>query len=183
MYEINLSDKGFKELKKNIKKVQSTFLDDKFIYYLANKSFQLLNQITQQNLNLDELNQYEHFYRNNHQMKVLKDEIDIWNDTMVDLDSLNLSDKTRANYSSGLSLAKIVEYGTGIVGANSEASSIAKDWQYDMNNHGNDGWFYEDNSGQLHFTRGIEGRLIFYKTKEEIEKNLDKWVSDYINKL
>lgn len=183
MYEINLSTQGLNKLKKDIKNVEAKLQDEKFIKYIAEKSYQVLQEITAQNLNLDDLGQYEHSYRTNHQIKIQSNEIDLWNDTMVDLDSLNLSEETRANYYNGLSLAKIVEYGTGIVGARSKASSIAENWQYDVNNHGENGWFYQDTSGQLHFTRGIEGRLIFYKTKEKIEQQLSTWVNDYIKNL
>lgn len=183
MYEINLSTQGLEKLKESIKNIEAKLQDEKFINFIAKKSFQLLQEITTQNLNLDELGLYEHSYRTNHQIKIQSNEIDLWNDTMVNLDNLNLSEETKANYSNGLSLAKIVEYGTGIVGARSKASTIAENWEYDVNNHGEQGWFYQDNGGQLHFTSGIEGRLIFYKTKEEIEKQLPIWVNEYVKDL
>lgn len=182
MYEVNLSTNGLNEFKSKLKKIEQSLNSKEFLTFIANKSFEVLQQVTLTNLNLDDLNLYEHTYRTNHQYKILDNEIDLWNETIVDLDSLNLKPETIANYSNGLSLAKIVEYGTGIVGASSQASSLAKDWQYDVNGHGNEGWFYQDNSGQLHFTRGIEGRLIFYKTREEIEKNLNSWMKEYISK-
>lgn len=180
MYTVNLSKNGIKRLQKYLEELKKSFSNQDFLEYLQDKSFQVLTQITNQNLNSDELGEYVHTYRNSHQKAIEGDTIYLWNETMVDLDSLNLSEKTKQNYSKGLSLAKIVEYGTGVLGSRSEASQYADNWEYDVNGHGDKGWFYQDMSGKLHFTRGIEGRLIFYKTKQEIEKNFGKWVTEYI---
>lgn len=180
MYKVELSQYGINKAIKYLETLKSSFANRDFLEYLQKKSFQVLTEITNQNLNSDELEQYTHTYRTSHQSKIELETIYLWNETMVDLDNLNLSDETRQNYANGLSLAKIVEYGTGIVGANSEASKHANNWEYDVNGHGESGWFYQDQDGKLQFTRGIEGRLIFYKTKQEIEKRFTSWVNEYI---
>lgn len=47
-----------------------------------------------------------------------------------------------------------VEYGTGIVGAGTHPNPNG--YQYDVNNHGEDGWVFKDKDGEYHFTRGME---------------------------
>ena len=99
---------------------------------------------------------------------------------MADLSGL--SPETLNNYPNGFSIAKAVEYGTGIVGSTSEANGIAENdgWQYDVNGHGEQGWFYKKN-GNLYWSKGFEGRLIYYKTAKEIVDNLPKWINNYLN--
>ena len=179
-YEYHLSLDDMKKFKKQMLKIKEALNSQEFIYYLANKCYELLNKVTSEKLNTDELDMYIHTYRNNHQKKVIDNDIYLWNETMVDLSSL--SEETLENYPNGLSLAKIVEYGTGIVGSSSEASKYAKDWQYDVNGHGEKGWFYVDSSGVLHWTKGIQGKLVFYETKRRIEENIENWISEYLMK-
>lgn len=176
-YEYNLSEKDIKALSNKIKELKKVLSGNEFVYYLSQKCYETLIKVTTDKLNSDDDGMYFHSYRNSHQVQVDENDIYLWNETMVDLSFV--SEETRANYPNGLSLAKIVEYGTGIVGASSEASKFAKDWQYDVNNHGNKGWFYEDSTGTLHWSKGIQGRLIFYETKRRIEENVEKWITDY----
>lgn len=176
-YEFNLSIEGINEFKKKISNFKQSINSEDFINFLCKKSYETLNKVTNERLNSDEDGMYYHEYRTNHQKMISDNDIYLWNETMVDLSSL--SAETLANYPKGLSLAKIVEYGTGIVGASSEASKIAEDWQYDVNGHGTKGWFYVDSSGVLHWTKGIAGKLIFYETKRRIEENISQWVIEY----
>lgn len=53
-----------------------------------------------------------------------------------------------------------VEYGTGIVGSGTHPDP--KGYQYDVNNHGEDGWVYKDKEGNYHFTRGMEAHRYMY---------------------
>lgn len=54
-----------------------------------------------------------------------------------------------------------VEFGTGIVGAD---SPHPKPWAYDINGHGEDGWQYLGDDGRLHWTMGSESRPFMYNT-------------------
>ena len=63
--------------------------------------------------------------------------------------------------------AAFVEYGTGIVGAdNSHPDSGG--WAYDVNNHGDAGWWYQVDGGWRH-TRGMPARPFMYNTLRELE--------------
>lgn len=184
-YEVELSIQGITKFKNKLNKINKILSSEDFIEYLEGKCFQELLRVTDisvNDINYHSVSEDITRYRTNHQHEHEGNVITLWNDTMVNFDELNVSDETRAKYPNGLSLAKIVEFGTGIVGANSEASKYAENWQYDVNSHGNKGWFYKDRTGQLQWSRGINGKLVFLNTKKRIEKNIENWVTEYIDK-
>ncbi|MEG0409191.1 MAG: hypothetical protein RR623_09990, partial [Bacilli bacterium] len=53
-----------------------------------------------------------------------------------------------------------VEYGTGIVGKGTHPDP--KNYQYDVNSHGEKGWGFKDKNGNLHFTKGMEAHRFMY---------------------
>ena len=178
-YKINLQLVGLKDTINRIKQFSNLFTSREFKDYISKKSMNVLNDITAKYLNEDKTEQYNHTYRSGHGLEVKTNEIVLFNDTKVDLSGL--SEETLGNYPDGLSLAKLVEYGTGIVGQESSASQYAKNWEYDVNNHGNKGWWYEK-GGKLYWTKGIEGRLIYLRTKIEIENNIVSWIKAYVKR-
>ena len=73
--------------------------------------------------------------------------------------------------------AVFVEYGTGVVGANNPHPMPSPTWQYDVNGHGDDGWYYmadqrdgTEDTGEgetalkWHWTRGQPSRPFWYNT-------------------
>jgi len=69
----------------------------------------------------------------------------------------------------GSPYAVFVEFGTGIVGQTSPHPD-PKDWQYDINKHGEDGWIYfNERDGRWHWTKGVESRPFMYNTARELE--------------
>ena len=174
MYQIKIN--GIDECLETLSSVKKIMKNYEFMEYIAKKSKETLDRITSQNSSGHKEDTGK--YAQNHEVEVYQEEIILFNNTKADLS--HLSESTRANYPDGFSIAKAVEYGTGIVGRDSQGSSQAEDWAYDVNNHGDKGWFYEKN-GKIYWTKGMEGKLIYYKTKEEIEKNVGKWISEYID--
>ena len=70
----------------------------------------------------------------------------------------------------GSPYAVFVEFGTGIVGQTSPHPD-PKDWQYDINNHGEKGWWYfNDRDQKWHWTKGIESRPFMYNTVQILER-------------
>ena len=70
----------------------------------------------------------------------------------------------------GSPYAVFVEFGTGIVGQTSPHPD-PKDWQYDINKHGEDGWIYfNERDGRWHWTKGVESRPFMYNTARELER-------------
>lgn len=174
MYEIEIE--GIDECLATLESLEKMIRNYEFMEYIAQKSKETLDRITAQNIS--GYKEDTGSYASNHQIEVNQDEIVLFNNTKADLS--HLSEKTRVNYPDGFSIAKAVEYGTGIVGQESDASSKAIGWTYDVNNHGYKGWFYEKN-GKIYWTKGMAGKLIYYKTKLEIEKNVEKWILEYID--
>lgn len=66
--------------------------------------------------------------------------------------------------------AAYVEFGTGVVGAASPHPT--QGWSYDVNKHGEDGWWYWDaKQGRLRWTKGIPSRPFLYETARELERD------------
>ena len=74
---------------------------------------------------------------------------------------------------------KLIEYGFGYTGF-INTQELPENWQYDINQHGYRGWYYEDKNGQLHWTNGMEGRLVFLKLCWWLQKNFADIVSRYL---
>jgi hypothetical protein len=63
--------------------------------------------------------------------------------------------------------AMYVEFGTGIVGANSPHPD-AQGWQYDVNGHGDKGWVYMGDDGNWHWTKGQKSRPFMYNAAKKL---------------
>lgn len=64
--------------------------------------------------------------------------------------------------------ACFVEFGTGVIGKGNPHPT-PQGWKYDVNEHGNKGWFYFKD-GQWHWTKGMESRPFMYETAKELER-------------
>jgi hypothetical protein len=81
----------------------------------------------------------------------------------------------------GSPYAVYVEFGTGIVGARSPHPD-PQEWQYDVNAHGESGWwYYNNNDGKTHWTKGMQGRPFMYNTAKELESQCEKIVKELFN--
>lgn len=70
--------------------------------------------------------------------------------------------------------AKFVEFGTGIVGANSpHPDTSIVGWKYDVNEHGEKGWFYF-RDGEWHWTKGLPSRPFMYETALQLTQEIVK---------
>lgn len=64
--------------------------------------------------------------------------------------------------------AKYVEFGSGVSGKNNpHPDTSIVGWRYDVNNHGDSGWFYF-RDGKLHWTKGMPSRPFMYMTATEL---------------
>lgn len=173
-YSIELE--GIDDVISNLQELSKSISSQDFMEFIGNKSHEIVRSKTNQSgISYRETEGYS----SNNKKVVSKKEVTLYNDTMADLS--NLSETTKINYPNGFSIAKAVEYGTGVVGASSEGSTQAQDWEYDVNNHGEKGWYYEKD-GRIYWTKGMEGKLIYYKSSEEIKKQLPTMVGEFIQK-
>jgi len=109
-YEVNIFDlKQLKELENRFSNLEEMLNSEQFMIFLADKCMVELNKIIDKELRTEE---YETDYRDNNNYETSKEQIRIYNDSMVDLSSV--SEQTLMNYPEGLSLAKLIEFGTGI---------------------------------------------------------------------
>lgn len=72
----------------------------------------------------------------------------------------------------GAPYAIFVEFGTGIAGARAPSEQAsALGWQYDVNGHGDKGWYYfDDKKGRVRWTKGQKPRPFMHNTAEELRR-------------
>lgn len=166
-----------------VESIINSLKDEKFINYLGNRMSNALFGIAQEEtstIGSDVINPQEvNDYLSGFKVEINQDTIVLYNASVIDVANKKMSETTRANYPLQLSLAKLIEYGFGYTGfVNTEP--LPEDWQYDINQHGYRGWYYEDSSGQIHWTNGMEGRLVFLKLCWWLENNFADIVYRYI---
>jgi len=67
--------------------------------------------------------------------------------------------------------AMFVEFGTGIVGQGTYPTTTATGWQYDIHNHGYEGWVYKkEDDGSYHWTAGYVARPFMLNTLEWLKE-------------
>lgn len=70
--------------------------------------------------------------------------------------------------------AKFVEFGTGIIGEGSPHPLNGQfDWEYDIHNHGDDGWYYIKNNNLYH-TLGQTSNQFMYGTSQELYNKISE---------
>ena len=74
-----------------------------------------------------------------------------------------------------------VEFGTGLIGEQKPHGKANElDYEYDVNNHGYRGWYYTDENGNIIWTNGFAGRLIFNELAIRVKKNARRWITEYV---
>lgn len=82
----------------------------------------------------------------------------------------------------GAYYAVYVEFGTGVVGKQSPHPK-PDGWQYDVNQHGDEGWvYYDDESGKFRWTKGFKSRPFMYNTARQLEKECAKIAREVFGK-
>lgn len=64
------------------------------------------------------------------------------------------------------------EFGTGVVGAGSPHPDPIPGWIYDVNEHGEEGWFYYDKNGVKRWTKGMPSRPYMYDTARMLRSRI-----------
>lgn len=66
-----------------------------------------------------------------------------------------------------------VEFGTGIKGKeNQHPNPGLANWKYDVNEHGEAGWWYWGDDGQWHWTKGMPSRPYMYDTATILKQSV-----------
>lgn len=77
------------------------------------------------------------------------------------------------------------EMGTGIVGSKNPHPSpqdAFKSWKYDVNEHGEKGWYYPKGDGTRGWTKGLPSRHMFFNAFEDIKGEIGDIVNVEIRK-
>lgn len=70
--------------------------------------------------------------------------------------------------------AAFVEFGTGVMGQTNPAVDAPEGWTYDVNEHGDKGWYYWDESaGKVRWTKGMPSRPFMYETTQDLRGKAD----------
>lgn len=182
MIEINLKDE-LKLAQLDIK-INKLLESKEFLNFIADKLLKEVKKITRERVTGD-IDETESRYASSNKKKVTSEYIKIYNDSLItsaDVDD-EFKEKFERNYIGGLSLANIIEYGTGVTGRNSSASSYVEDaeekWIYDVNKHGTKGWHYKKN-GNFYTTTGVEGKLVYHTLEEVFKQKISIWTEEFI---
>ena len=70
--------------------------------------------------------------------------------------------------------SKFCEFGTGVVGKDSPHpnQNLIPGWKYDVNEHGEAGWWYWGDDGQWHWTKGMPSRPYMYDTATILKQSV-----------
>lgn len=75
--------------------------------------------------------------------------------------------------------AAYVEFGTGIVGETyKHPNKEARNWDYDMNKHGEAGWVYQDAAGDHYWTQGQPAKPIMWETVQQLKEEFPSIVKE-----
>lgn len=173
MLKVKANVQGLQELKKEIIKVETLLQSQKnsssdFQQYIQRKVLETVNLISTQRLPGGETSQ---LYISNNKIRVLGDGFEVYNDTQISTSS--------EGYGGSFSIALAFEYGTGIVGQENPKPNA---WQYNVNGH-ETGWVYfNEKVNGFRVTKGLMAYEIYRFSKEEIIKQMPRWINDYIER-
>ena len=191
-FEIELSEDGFKDFAKALDKIGKKLDSDDFNKFLMGKCRDTLEYIMH-NENIEEVQRGGEYIEGNHEESG-KNYIRLYNDSEIDIESQDtwLNDYGKMFYPSTLSLAQLIEYGAGLIGARS-SKNTGDEWDYMVNENRNNGnlrsyeegweWNNQSYSNFPSVTQGQEGKYIYYQLYEEVLKHIDEWVSEYVERL
>lgn len=82
----------------------------------------------------------------------------------------------------GALYAVYVEFGTGVVGQGSPHPN-PQGYQYDINNHGDEGWiYYDEDHGVFRWTKGFKSRPFMYNTARQLEQECARIAAEVFNR-
>jgi hypothetical protein len=192
IYTVELNEENISKLINKYNKLSKALSSMEFKEFLLEKCKKTRDEVMAQyfyNSSIDDDEAHDSdkkaLYEGGNHEEISGDTITLYNDSIVDIQNSDtfFSEEYRdAFYPSELSLAELVEYGAGLVGENSSLNT-GDEWEYQANSMRdyNEGWYYK-NGEQAQQTMGSEGKYIYFHLKEAIEKNIEDWVEEYIEK-
>lgn len=113
-YEVDIFDvERIERLAQSFENIEKALDSEELMKYLSQQCMKELNRIIDQSSITEEYSPKDDQYRSSNKCDVSKEEVRIYNDSMVDIS--HVSPQTATKYANGLSLAKLIEFGTGIM--------------------------------------------------------------------
>lgn len=189
MLKIDININGLDKLDKHIEfvnKMLNMKSDVQFQKYIQNKCLETVKEVARNRLGGTTNDEYIEEYILRNKIREIAGGFELYNDFSIPaiLTTRNTKNQDREtgglvrNYDNGFSIALAFEYGVGIVGQNKPKQGA---WDYNINNYGEEGWYYKTPSGESIRTQGYEGAEVYRYTAIEISKRLKDWVNSYYN--
>lgn len=184
MFRVDVSTNGFESLYKELYDLPKIFKSRNYKKFIAEKCIKELNGIMEIKLNDQSSGLSEDIeikkYRDGNEYEIGGDYILISNDSTLSQGEMYwVSEKTKERYPDGISIAYLIEYGTGIMGISNE------DWQVNVpspSKRKDGSWAYK-RDGVLHKkVFGSSPKLIYTTLMQKVEENIQDWTIEYINK-
>lgn len=191
MLNIKTDIHGLKELQDHIdfvEKLRSMQTDVNFQKFIQNKVLETVNRIARERIANTTNDEYieEYILRNSIREEEGLNGFILYNNLTIpaELTSRNTKNQDRnkglvRNYDNGFNLALAFEYGVGIVGQNNPINGA---WAYNINNYGEEGWYYKTPSGESVRTQGYQGAEVYRFTAIECKEKMKDWVWEYYRK-
>ena len=186
MLKINTNIQGLNELKNHIdfvKKMLDMKTNKDFQKFIQEKVLETVKQVAEERINNTTNDEYKEEYILRNQIREESDGFVLFNNFTIPaiLTTKNTINQDRdlgyvRDYSNGFNLALAFEYGVGIIGQNNPVNGA---WDYNINNYGENGWYYKTPSGEVIQTQGYQGAEVYRYTAIEIKNNLNKWVEEF----
>ena len=186
MLDIKVEVDSIKKLDQYIKYVEKLCKmksDVDFQKYIQEKCLATVKKISRERIGNSTNDEYIEEYISRHSIREEKNGFVLYNDLTIPaiLSTKKTKNQERdngivRNYDSGFSIALAFEYGTGLVGRD---NAVQGAWEYNINDYGEEGWYYKPLNGNSIRTRGYQGFEVYRYTAEEIKAMLPKWVNDY----
>lgn len=181
-YEIDILDvDAMQQIQEDWKHFIKRMNSEDFMQFIGQKCMLELNRISNEKLGgfaeNDMFTTEIDKYRVNHVLETKSKELIISNDTMADLS--HLSEKTASNYPDGFSIAKAIEFGTGILGTPDNEFK----WETQVSENKSKyekGWYYE-RDGHLYWSKGFGGKFIYYELRKVVEEKIPEWFNEYVD--
>lgn len=158
---------------------------DNFKKFIAEKCIKQLEKIMSKHLH--SLPEYHvssdmlQRYKDSNSYEIHTDKIVIFNDAMLEPGEMTwVSEKTMQRYPEGISIASIIEYGTGLRGKDGE------DWivRLESPSKDKDGkWTFKKNGTTYKKVSGLEGRFIYDKLLKSVDKYFEIWFEEYFERV
>lgn len=177
---------GLESVVENLEEIQELFGSNKFKEFIAEKCLDEVKTITNQKIGSLDLYKdgigalEKDKYVESHHKEVTGKSITIYNDAMLEQDEMTwVSEKTRKRYPNGISIAKIIEWGTGIKGIE------ADDWQVNVpspSKHKDGTWTFKRDDNIYKNIAGSSPQLIYLQLEDSVRQKFSSWVDEFLKR-